>query len=215
MSSGTGIAGGSSIAPVSLGAKKLDTCLPGLDTKMRPVYQLPYYGAEESALDSLSDSAVTRILRLYGGLVRKYDPMETLRLRLLASTRADYREKQLTIEGVVVSNKMDKSVVIASRRKAYASKIKLQYWRTRRFMAHDELNLCREGDRVIIRSCRPLSKRKTFVVVRNFGDPTRLGDDNRAQVVADAAGAEEPNDDDSATSALEQGKREEDEKKET
>jgi len=112
---------------------------------------------------------------------------------------------------VVVSNKMDKSVVIASRRKAYAPKIKLQYWRTRRFMAHDELDLCREGDRVVIRSCRPLSKRKAFVVVKNFGDPTRLGEDHRAQVVADAAAVdvtaaaeeEESNDDEAADMNIE------------
>ena len=40
-------------------------------------------------------------------------------------------------------------------------------------MAHDEFDLCREGDHLIIQSCRPLSKQKSHVVVQNYGDNTR------------------------------------------
>ncbi len=174
----------------STGAAKLNLTTPSLQTKQQPVYQLPYYGAPHAEVKELSDDAVTAALRLYGGLIRKYDTATVLRERLVAATRADYRPKQLTMEGVVVSDKMDKSVVVASRRRAYEPKLRMKYWRTRRFMAHDELNLCREGDRVVIRSCRPLSKRKAFVVVRNYGDPTTrsAGDDGaRACVVTNAA----------------------------
>eukprot|EP00171_Calliarthron_tuberculosum_P019339 IDg19339t1 len=120
---------------------------------------------------------------------------------------------------------MDKSVVVAARRRCYEPKLQLKYWRTRRFMAHDELNLCREGDRVIIRSCRPLSKRKAFVVVENFGDPMLIGDDNRADDIAKAvhaaadddtaedAAADDAGADGSGSSATSDGSEESGEKK--
>lgn len=114
--------------------------------------------------------------------MRPVDTEDVLRDRLRVLTHADYRPSLLTISGVVVSDKMNKSVVIAARRKAYSSKLGLAYLKTRRFMAHDEFDLCREGDRVVIRSCRPLSKRKAFVVVQNFGDLTRVGADERGIV---------------------------------
>ena len=79
----------------------------------------------------------------------------------------------------MISDKMNKSVVVAVRRRKYVSKIKVWYEKTRRFKAHDERDLCREGDRVVIRSCRPLSKEKSHVVVVNFGDDRRAGKDER------------------------------------
>lgn len=171
---------GSAQEGASLGASKLYGFEPQpFHTQKPPVYTLPLYGAPESALLPLSDASVAAALRAYGGLHRAQDPMETLRDRLARAVRADYRPRQLTIAGVVVSDKMDKSVVVAARRQAYAPKLRLKYFRTRRFMAHDEMNLCREGDRVVIRSTRPLSKRKAHVVVQNFGDPTRGGADER------------------------------------
>lgn len=164
----------------SLGATKLYGFEPQpFHTQKPPVYTLPLYGAPETVLATLSDASATAALRTYGGLHRWHDCMDTVRDRLARAVRADYRPKQLTIAGVVVSDKMDKSVVVAARRQAYAPKLKLKYFKTRRFMAHDELNLCREGDRVVIRSTRPLSKRKAHVVVENFGDPTRVGEDVR------------------------------------
>jgi small subunit ribosomal protein S17 len=90
---------------------------------------------------------------------------------------------RLTITGVVVSDKMNKSVVVAARRRAYEEKVRKEYAITRRFMAHDEQNLCREGDRVTIRSCRPMSRWKNHVVVRNYGDKMRIGADMRASAL--------------------------------
>lgn len=148
-------------------------------TQRQPVYTLPFYGASEGELEELSDDKVLEALKSYGGLVRKWDAPEDFRDRLRKLTRAEYRKQQLTISGVVVSNKMDKSVVIAAKRRAYSKKLQLHYFKTKRFMAHDELNLCREGDEVVIRSCRILSRRKAHVVVQNFGDKTRPGEDMR------------------------------------
>jgi small subunit ribosomal protein S17 len=66
--------------------------------------------------------------------------------------------------GRVVSDKMDKSVVVAvdyvRRHPLYHKRIT----RTSKFMAHDERNECRMGDLVRIEETRPLSKRKRWIV---------------------------------------------------
>ncbi|KAL4394999.1 hypothetical protein AHAS_Ahas02G0208100 [Arachis hypogaea] len=68
------------------------------------------------------------------------------------------------VVGMVVSNKMQKSVVVAVDRlfhhKVYNRYIK----RTSKFMAHDEHNQCNIGDRVRLDPSRPLSKRKHWIV---------------------------------------------------
>jgi small subunit ribosomal protein S17 len=74
------------------------------------------------------------------------------------------REQRKRLEGVVTSDKMDKTVVVAvSSRKQhplYGKTISV----TRKFMAHDEGNDCRVGDRVRIIEARPLSRRKRWAV---------------------------------------------------
>ena len=66
--------------------------------------------------------------------------------------------------GVVISNKMDKTVVVEVER-LVMHPLYQKYLRQRsRFMAHDEKNACAIGDRVTIRETRPLSKRKRWVV---------------------------------------------------
>jgi small subunit ribosomal protein S17 len=70
------------------------------------------------------------------------------------------------IVGVVVSNKMAKSVVVTVERKVrHGVYGKLQRL-TSRFMAHDEANDAKVGDRVVLLPSRPLSRRKRWVVVR-------------------------------------------------
>lgn len=68
-------------------------------------------------------------------------------------------------QGVVVSSKMDKTVVVAVERKEkhplYGKYVKT----TARFVAHDEKNECGEGDKVIIMETRPLSKTKRWRLV--------------------------------------------------
>jgi small subunit ribosomal protein S17 len=67
--------------------------------------------------------------------------------------------------GKVVSNKMDKSIVVAVERKVkhpiYGKFVK----RTTKFMAHDEKNECGIGDTVRIMETRPMSKRKRWRLV--------------------------------------------------
>ena len=65
-------------------------------------------------------------------------------------------------EGVVVSDKMDKSVIVEVSR-TVLHPIYQKYVRKRtRFMAHDETNACKVGDRVRIVESRPLSRRKRW-----------------------------------------------------
>lgn len=66
--------------------------------------------------------------------------------------------------GQVVSNKMDKTVVVAVETRVQHKKYDKIMVRTQRYKAHDEENSCKEGDRVRISETRPLSKTKRWVV---------------------------------------------------
>uniref|UniRef100_A0A6T6CQV1 Uncharacterized protein n=1 Tax=Compsopogon caeruleus TaxID=31354 RepID=A0A6T6CQV1_9RHOD len=133
-------------------------------TQRPPIYRAPFLNASADAVRSLSDEEVTQALKSYGGLLR--GSHEERLVRLLRAVKV--RQKQL-VRGIVVSNKMDKTVVVEVRRNAYDHKLKVRFFRRRNFMAHDEENSCREGDRVVIKECRPLSRHKAFVVVENYG----------------------------------------------
>ena len=67
--------------------------------------------------------------------------------------------------GVVVSNKMDKSIVILVERKVKHPKYGKFVKKSTRFMAHDEKNECNIGDTVRIMETRPLSKNKCWRLV--------------------------------------------------
>ncbi|CAL5367842.1 unnamed protein product [Camellia sinensis] len=66
--------------------------------------------------------------------------------------------------GMVVSNKMQKSVVVAVDRLFHHKLYNRYVKRTSKFMAHDEHNLCNIGDRARLDPSRPLSKHKHCVV---------------------------------------------------
>ncbi len=67
--------------------------------------------------------------------------------------------------GIVVSNKMEKSVIVAVRRKVKHPMYGKFVNRTTRLVAHDEENQCGEGDTVRIMETRPLSKNKCWRLV--------------------------------------------------
>ena len=69
------------------------------------------------------------------------------------------------LQGVVVSDKMDKTVTVKVERRVMHPLYKKVIRRSKKYAAHDEANACKEGDRVSIRECRPLSKRKTWEVI--------------------------------------------------
>jgi small subunit ribosomal protein S17 len=70
-----------------------------------------------------------------------------------------------TVQGRVVSNKMDKTITVMVERfvkhPIYGKFIK----RSTKLHAHDEANVCNEGDLVSVTECRPLSKSKTWMLV--------------------------------------------------
>ena len=68
--------------------------------------------------------------------------------------------------GLVVSDKMHKSVVVAVERQVRHGLYGKALRRTSKFMAHDEENEAKVGDRVAIVEARPLSARKRWVVTR-------------------------------------------------
>ncbi len=71
--------------------------------------------------------------------------------------------KELT--GKVVSNKMDKTVVVAVENRFPHPRYEKQIVRTHKFKAHDPENTCNIGDSVRIQECRPLSKEKRWLVL--------------------------------------------------
>lgn len=75
------------------------------------------------------------------------------------------RNRRKVRVGRVVSNKMDKTIVVAVeefiRHPLYNKRVK----RTKKFKAHDALNVCSIGDRVRIMETRPISKDKRFRLV--------------------------------------------------
>ncbi|MCG8510134.1 MAG: 30S ribosomal protein S17 [Rhodospirillales bacterium] len=69
------------------------------------------------------------------------------------------------LQGVVVSDKMDKTVVVRVERRLMHPLYKKFIRRSKKYAAHDEGNAAKIGDIVRIRECRPLSKRKRWEVL--------------------------------------------------
>jgi small subunit ribosomal protein S17 len=67
--------------------------------------------------------------------------------------------------GIVVSNKMDKTIAVAIERKVPHPIYKKYFKKTTKLMAHDEKKECRLGDKVKIMETRPLSKNKRWRLV--------------------------------------------------
>jgi len=69
------------------------------------------------------------------------------------------------LQGVVVSDKMDKTVVVSVERRLMHPIYKKFIRRSKKYAAHDEGNAAKVGDVVKIRECRPISRRKRWEVV--------------------------------------------------
>jgi small subunit ribosomal protein S17 len=74
------------------------------------------------------------------------------------------RGNKRTIQGVVVSNKMDKTVVVLTERLIKHPKFHKYVKQHKKYKAHDEGNGCNIGDKVMIMESRPLSKEKRWTV---------------------------------------------------
>jgi len=69
-----------------------------------------------------------------------------------------------TLEGVVVSNKGDKTVVVQVERKYMHPRFRKTIRTHKKYMAHDTENTCNIGDTVIIQESAPISRRKCWVM---------------------------------------------------
>ncbi len=78
------------------------------------------------------------------------------------ATRNNFRKKRI---GVVVSDKMQKTIVVQVRRKALHPLYGKVIEKANKFKAHDEKNEAKAGDRVLIQETRPISKDKRWRLV--------------------------------------------------
>ncbi|MBI3632815.1 MAG: 30S ribosomal protein S17 [Candidatus Vogelbacteria bacterium] len=74
-----------------------------------------------------------------------------------------------TLNGVVVSDKMQKTALVLVKRYIKHPKYQKFITRIKKYKAHDEGGVAKVGDKVTIRSCRPLSRDKSFMVVEING----------------------------------------------
>jgi small subunit ribosomal protein S17 len=83
-----------------------------------------------------------------------------------AATETTPAQGQRLLTGKVVSNKMDKTIAVSIERLVKHPTYGKYIRRTTKLLAHDEANDCKEGDVVTIKPCRPMSRRKSWVLVR-------------------------------------------------
>ena len=82
---------------------------------------------------------------------------------------AQGKEKILRkLEGTVVSSKMDKTVVVKVDRQVTNQKYQKKFTASKKYKCHDAKNEYREGDRVVIAACRPISKDKQWRVLNKL-----------------------------------------------
>lgn len=78
------------------------------------------------------------------------------------------------VTGIVVSNKMDKTISVKVERRIVHPLYGKYVRRSTKLLAHDENNECKQGDMVAIESCRPLSKNKAWRLTRILERATEL-----------------------------------------
>jgi small subunit ribosomal protein S17 len=78
-------------------------------------------------------------------------------------------QNERTLTGKVLSNKMDKSITVLIERTVKHPVYGKYMTRSTKLHAHDEQNVCQEGDIVTISECRPLSKTKNWTLVEVVG----------------------------------------------
>jgi small subunit ribosomal protein S17 len=96
------------------------------------------------------------------------------------------------LTGRVVSDKTDKTVTVLVERRVMHPLYKKFIRRSKKYAAHDEANLCKQGDMVSIEECRPISRTKSWLVVSRNGETVArpAGYDAPPVVAAAQPGAE-------------------------
>jgi small subunit ribosomal protein S17 len=81
----------------------------------------------------------------------------------------EQRSNKISIKGVVVSSKMDKTIVVRAERLVKHAVFHKYIKRYVKYKAHDEQNSCKVGDKVLIIESRPLSREKRWRMVEILG----------------------------------------------
>jgi small subunit ribosomal protein S17 len=71
------------------------------------------------------------------------------------------------LKGIVVSDAMNKTIVVLVNRYVKHPKYKKYIKRSKKYKVHDEENKYKKGDKVLIQECRPISRDKHFIVISN------------------------------------------------
>lgn len=74
------------------------------------------------------------------------------------------------LTGRVTSDKMDKTITVLIERRIMHPLYKKFIRRSKKYAAHDETNLAKEGDIVSIEECRPISRRKSWLLIERNGE---------------------------------------------
>ncbi len=77
------------------------------------------------------------------------------------------------LTGRVTSDKMDKTITVLVERRVIHPLYKKFIRRSKKYAAHDDANICKIGDTVRIEECRPISKRKTWLLMERNGEAVR------------------------------------------
>lgn len=95
-----------------------------------------------------------------------------------------------TLVGNVSSTKADKTIVITVHTRKTHPLYKKQYTVTTKYMAHDENNECKVGDKVVIEETRPLSARKRYIL-KTIVERAKLTEEDLGAIDKSAEDAEE------------------------
>ncbi len=90
----------------------------------------------------------------------------------------DQQSKKQSMTGKVVSDKMDKTVIVKVDSKRRHKKYKKIYTVSKKFKAHDENNEYKVGDTVVIESIKPKSKDKSFQVIKSVKSEKKVESGN-------------------------------------
>lgn len=96
-----------------------------------------------------------------------------------------------TITGSVSSASADKTIIVKVERRKTHPLYRKQYTETTKFMAHDEKNQAQVGDKVAIKECRPISRRKHFVLHKVLDQP-KLREESLAVIKQDDVAIKSP-----------------------
>jgi small subunit ribosomal protein S17 len=76
--------------------------------------------------------------------------------------------------GLVVSNKMQKTIVVKIENRYPHPLYSKTLIETKKYLAHDELEECNIGDQVVVQECRPLSKKKRWKLIKILSKPSLI-----------------------------------------